>query len=250
MPPRSLPARLYYSLWHRLEGVTIGVATEQPVVALTFDDGPHPLFTPRLLDILERHGARGTFFMVGQAAARFPDVVQRVAAGGHAIGNHTWDHPSLPEIGGRARRAQIRQCARAVAPYGHKLLRPPFGHLDRSSHWDAAWLGYRIIAWNVVGYDWLDHDATWLSQNLLHHIRPGCIVLLHDAAYVTLEQNYVDRALMLEAVDIVLAALADRYRFMTVPDLLRCGRPQLRIWRRRGDPAFMNRLEPPTNTGG
>jgi peptidoglycan/xylan/chitin deacetylase (PgdA/CDA1 family) len=70
------------------------VSTNEPLAALTFDDGPDPLYTPRVLEILQKHRAQATFFMVGQTALRHPDLVQLVARGGHAIGNHSWDHPS------------------------------------------------------------------------------------------------------------------------------------------------------------
>src|SRR6478735_7834989 len=79
-------------------GVITHVDTTEAVVALTFDDGPHPQWTPRLLDLLDRHGAKATFFMVGEMAMRHPDLVDRVISAGHAIGNHSWNHPSFPAV--------------------------------------------------------------------------------------------------------------------------------------------------------
>ncbi|HKV11751.1 MAG TPA: polysaccharide deacetylase family protein, partial [Thermoanaerobaculia bacterium] len=79
-------------------GSLVRVATREPAIALTFDDGPHPEDTPRVLEVLERHGARGTFFMVGQSARRYPEVVARAAAAGHTVANHSWDHPSFRRI--------------------------------------------------------------------------------------------------------------------------------------------------------
>src|SRR6266849_2574451 len=99
-----------------LIGTIAHVATRDAVAALTFDDGPHPEYTPRLLQILERHQARATFFMLGEKAHRYPELVQRVAQAGHAIGNHSWDHPVFPEISRRERRDQIRACAKAIDP--------------------------------------------------------------------------------------------------------------------------------------
>ena len=81
-------------------GTITGVTTRDPVAALTFDDGPHPEYTPLLLNILERYQARATFFMIGDAAQRHPDLVRQVAQGGHAIGNHSWDHPFFPSLSG------------------------------------------------------------------------------------------------------------------------------------------------------
>src|SRR6266487_3577536 len=84
------------ALRRRAMGTVVQVATRDPVVALTFDDGPSRECTPRLLKILERHHAHATFFMVGEAATKHREIVEDVARLGHAIGNHTWDHPSLP----------------------------------------------------------------------------------------------------------------------------------------------------------
>src|SRR5579864_8414615 len=84
------------------------VATNERVVALTFDDGPHPTFTPQLLEVLAKRGARATFFMLGTMARRHPEIVREAAGRGHAIGNHTLSHPSLPLISQRERWEQIR----------------------------------------------------------------------------------------------------------------------------------------------
>lgn len=98
-------------------GTITHVSTRELLVALTFDDGPHPDYALRLLDILERHQAHATFFMLGEAAKRHPEIVTMVARQGHAIGNHSWDHPSFPLVNGRERRAQIRACGKAIEPW-------------------------------------------------------------------------------------------------------------------------------------
>jgi peptidoglycan-N-acetylglucosamine deacetylase len=91
----------------RLLGPVAGVVTAEPAAALTFDDGPDPHWTPRVLEVLERRQARATFFMIGAAAAAHPDLVRRVASMGHAVGNHTWDHRALPKISYRCGRRPI-----------------------------------------------------------------------------------------------------------------------------------------------
>src|SRR6516225_1136210 len=83
-------------LLRNVTGTVSHVLTPEPVAALTFDDGTHPQFTPRLLQILERHKAHATFFMVGELAQKHPELVRQVAQARHAIGNHSWDHPSFP----------------------------------------------------------------------------------------------------------------------------------------------------------
>lgn len=106
-------------------GTITRAITQQPVVSLTFDDGPHPDFTPQLLEILERHQARATFFVVGEAAHRQPELLQQLALAGHVIGNHTWDHPSLPRLTGTERRQQILRCKEVIAPYDRGLFSSP-----------------------------------------------------------------------------------------------------------------------------
>jgi peptidoglycan/xylan/chitin deacetylase (PgdA/CDA1 family) len=237
--------RLLAAVAHRAIGIVTHVSTQDNVVALTFDDGPHPVYTPRLLNVLGAHGAHATFFMVGEAAQRHPDLVREVARADHAIGNHSWDHQSLPLISSRERRAQIRACEKAITPYGQRLLRPPYGHQPVASLFDALCLGYQVIAWSLHAYDWLDHDANWMADRLVSRIRPGDVILLHDAIYQSIEDRYADREPMLKAVDILLERLGGAFRFITVPELLRHGRPQRQRWCREADPDWLNRLGGP-----
>lgn len=241
--------RLARRLEGRFLGTLVGVETAVPAVALTFDDGPHPRFTTALLEVLERHDARATFFMVGRAAAAHPELVARVARAGHVVANHTHDHPSLPTLSGRERRAQIRAGARALAPYGLPLLRPPFGHLDRASWFDALRCGQRVVAWTEHCTDWRDDDAETLAARLRAALRPGAIVLLHDALYRSEDAAYETREPLLAALDAVLAERRD-WRFVTVPELLALGRPRLRARWRRGDDAWLAALRPGRSAAG
>ncbi|MBI3812639.1 MAG: glycosyltransferase [Nitrospirae bacterium] len=227
----------------RVMGTITHVESQEPVVALTFDDGPHPEFTPRLLDILKRHGARATFFMVGERAKKYPNLVKRVAEAGHVIGNHSWDHASFPLLSGRERREQIRACARALAPYGQKLFRPPYGHQSLSSRLDALWLGNRVIAWSVSAEDWLGHDADLIVQRLADQMRPGNIILLHDALHAFSDQKFITREPTLQAVEMLLERFGGRFRFVSVPELLRFGRPQRRNWLSKPDPKRLNQFQ-------
>ena len=210
------------------------VETRDRVAALTFDDGPNPRCTPRLVELLERHGARGTFFMIGQAAQKYRDVVKRVAQGGHAIGNHTWDHPSLPLLSPSEQRSQLRSCQRAIAPYSQGLFRPPFGHQNVSSRLAAAFLRLRVVTWSVQADDWLDHDAEWMARRAIAEIRPGSIILFHDSLYTFLDEGHTDREPMLGAIELILRHFGNRFRFVSRPELLSRGQPQLQSWYRWG----------------
>lgn len=206
-------------------GSIIRVATREPVLALTFDDGPHPEDTPPLLELLERHGARATFFMVGKSARRWPDLVKRVADGGHAIGNHTWDHQSMPLLTGRYRRKQIEWCAEALSPHGTRLFRPPYGEQSLGSRLDALRAGHDVVCWDVIAEDWRDDPPEALVKRVYRRLRRGSIVLFHDTLYTTVEEDWKDRRPMRAAVEQLLVDLKDRYRFVTVPELLKLGRP-------------------------
>jgi peptidoglycan-N-acetylglucosamine deacetylase len=206
-------------------GSIIRVATREPAIALTFDDGPHPEDTPPLLELLERHGAKGTFFMVGKSARRWPDLVQRVAEGGHAIGNHTWDHLSMPLLAGRYRRRQIEWCAEALAPHGSRLFRPPYGEQSLGSRLDALRTGHEVVCWDVIAEDWRDDPAEMLVERVYRRLRRGSIVLFHDTLYTTVEESWKDRAPMRAAVEKILIDYKNQVQFVTVPELLKLGRP-------------------------
>ncbi len=199
------------------------VVTKDSVAALTFDDGPNPEFTPPLLQVLAKHGARATFFMLGTMARRHPDIVREAAQQGHAIGNHTWDHRSIPLISRAERWRQIRSCSRALAPHEQKLFRPPYGQRDLGSCVDAALWGYTIVAWNMHAFDWLDHDGEWMANHMISVIRPGSIIALHDALYHVMDEKYADRSPTVRAVDLLLERIGHQYQFVTVPELLRHG---------------------------
>jgi peptidoglycan/xylan/chitin deacetylase (PgdA/CDA1 family) len=207
-------------------GSLVRVATREPAIALTFDDGPHPEDTPAVLDILERHGARATFFLLGKRAAEHPAIIDRILAGRHAVANHSWDHPSFRQIQGGFRRAQIRWCAETLAAQAPtRLFRPPYGEQGIGARLDAARCGHAVVAWDVVAEDWRDDPAEILVQRVMRRLRRGSIVLFHDTLYSTTDDGFRDRAPMRQALELLLSRLSPQHRFVTVPELLRLGRP-------------------------
>jgi peptidoglycan/xylan/chitin deacetylase (PgdA/CDA1 family) len=152
-------------------------------VALTFDDGPSPRTTPAILDILEKRGVRATFFMVGERAERHPDLVARVAAAGHSIGNHTWSHTYLSydkdllkaEVS-RASELLERLSGRAV-----RHLRPPGGRHDPMI---VSWLvrqGLHTVLWSIDPRDWSAPGPAGIASHVLRHVEPGAVIALHES---------------------------------------------------------------------
>ena len=225
-------------------GVIRAVATDRPVLALTFDDGPHPDSTPAVLRILDKYHARATFFAVGELAAQHPEIVRAAARAGHAIANHSWSHLSFPLMTARERYEQLRRCEQALSPYGEKLFRPPYCHQSPGSRWHALCAGYDVVAFSVHAEDWLPRSAGWMSERLVSQARPGAVIILHDNIHRSvLPGAEHDRKPMLRALDCALDRLQERFSFVTVPELLRQGRPLRENWYSRGRAEMQAPLE-------
>ncbi|OYW33181.1 MAG: hypothetical protein B7Z41_06105 [Rhizobiales bacterium 12-66-7] len=157
-----------------------------PYIAITFDDGPNPETTPKLLKILEARNIKATFFMLGTNAAAYPDVVRAVAAGGNEIGNHSWNHPQLPKLTLAAADKQIEDTSAAIeASTGKKplYLRPPYGAMTPTLQQHLVQkYGITMIFWSVDPLDWKIRDAQSIYDQVMKQVRPGAIILAHDAA--------------------------------------------------------------------
>jgi peptidoglycan/xylan/chitin deacetylase (PgdA/CDA1 family) len=163
-----------------------GAPKVERAVALTFDDGPSPQDTPRILAILRRLHVRATFFVIGYLVDWYPDVVAREHAAGMAIGNHTYNHPEVPPFNQLPRRLledEIALGAQSLARVGitTRLLRPPAGSTSAEVVRAAEAAGERVVLWSVDPTDWRsDLTAAEIKRRVLSAVRPGSIVLLHD----------------------------------------------------------------------
>ncbi len=240
---KSIAGNAWRRVKLRFSGTITHVATDEPVVALTFDDGPDPVVTPALLKILGAYGAKATFFMTGENAAAYPELVVAVREAGHAVGNHSWDHPSFPLVSGSERRRQIKRCASVLSAADTHIFRPPYGNQSVASRIDATLAGYSVVTWNVCVPDWEDHDGAWLADFTLQNLKPGCIVLMHDGMFDFTGDTPSDRGPTLDAVERVLATAAEKFEFITVPDLLQRGRAVRVAWWMNPDVDYLNSLK-------
>jgi peptidoglycan/xylan/chitin deacetylase (PgdA/CDA1 family) len=182
-------------------------------IALTFDDGPTPGVTDLILDELKRHGAKATFFMIGEQISAAPSLARRVLAEGHEIGNHTFTHPNLTTLPAKQVETEIERTNDIIANVlQHRAVwfRPPFGALHQNQAPALTSRGLRVVLWSVDPGDWAQPGAEKITERILAETKPGSIIVCHDKFPQTLE-----------SVKVVLAILAERgLTFVTLSQLL------------------------------
>jgi peptidoglycan/xylan/chitin deacetylase (PgdA/CDA1 family) len=191
---------------------SVKVKPGQKVFALTFDDGPWPQYTRQVLQILKRYNAKATFFMVGQELQRRPEIAREVKAAGHAIGNHSWDHPMRP----RDAVAQIKRTDAVLRSIGvdATLFRPPYGNMRNGLAKAARNEKQAVLLWSADSDDWKRGSARSVARRIINQAHAGGIGLLHDGGG--------SRAHSIAALPVILKTLQARgYRFVTVPELLK-----------------------------
>jgi peptidoglycan/xylan/chitin deacetylase (PgdA/CDA1 family) len=163
---------------------------KKKLIALTFDDGPHPDFTPQLLDILEREKVRATFFVIGKMVERYPDLVRQIRDHGHVIANHSFSHVTLSKIPGADVPIEYKACndiVFKVAGVKPKYCRPPGGDYDKDVIRGAEAVGLTTVLWTDDPLDYASPGATVIEQRTLGRLSNGGIILLHDGAKQTLQ---------------------------------------------------------------
>jgi len=197
------------------------VPVPEKAVALTFDDGPNDPCTSAILDILKAEGAKATFFLVGKNVEKLPETARRIVKEGHAVGNHSYDHPRFDQI---SRDQMVDQIARAekaiqdVTGVRTDLFRPPYGLYGTNIDVICRGQAYRIAGWSASASDWNPCTQEQVARRLLERACPGAIFLLHDG-YTT--HPGADRWATVGAVKLIVKDLKARgYRFVTIPELL------------------------------
>jgi peptidoglycan/xylan/chitin deacetylase (PgdA/CDA1 family) len=187
-----------------------------PRVALTFDDGPNPHYTPQVLAVLKQYGVKATFFCVGQHVAAYPDLVKQEYAAGHAIGNHSWSHPVLAFLSGPATLSQLKRTSDAIQQViGVRpiFFRPPYGAFSSQVLTRANCLGMITVIWNVRATDWAKPGVDVISDRVIERTGNGAIILLHDGGG--------DRSETVAALPTIIEGLQRRgFTFVTLQEMM------------------------------
>jgi peptidoglycan/xylan/chitin deacetylase (PgdA/CDA1 family) len=208
--------------WSQLYGANFnGAPPGTRTLALTFDDGPNDPYTAQLLEVLDRHGVKATFFLLGQFVSQRPELARAVAEAGHAIGCHAYSHKNLifltpaqlrDEL---ARTLQVIEAATGVRP---KLFRPPFGGRRPGTFSVVRQYGMTPVLWRVTCNDWSATSYESIVERAVAHIKGGDVILLHDGGHLRMG---VDRSHSIRATDeIIRRYQGEGYEFVTVPQMM------------------------------
>ncbi len=195
-------------------------------IALTYDDGPNPAYTPELLELLARHGAHATFFQIGKWVEREPALAKEVRDAGHAVGNHTFNHPTLALCSTDRVKEELRLCHEASQAAdieystvdSASLMRCPWGRRRPGTLRAVKSAGYMPVQWSITGWDWAERKTADDIAGRCLKAREGDVILLHDGVHT---EPRADRSKSVYATRQVLEQLgAEGYEFVTIPELV------------------------------
>jgi peptidoglycan-N-acetylglucosamine deacetylase len=214
----------YASKWpgSRIFGEALVAPKRPDELALTFDDGPNRKWTPCLLDTLADHGVRATFFLIGQRANLQPDLVRRIVAAGHLIGNHSWDHPNLARCSQdqiREELSRTNETLQQITGMPVQFFRPPFGARRPIVFRIAREMGLRPVLWNAMTSDWDELSSARIASELIGDIDRqrqrgyAANIVLHDGGHL-LEAAHRGPSVL--AASKIVARYKDACRFVTL----------------------------------
>ena len=199
------------------ENIYRSVPSAKGMIALTFDDGPHPRYTRQILDILKREGIKATFFVIGENIGYYDSgIVEDIINDGHELGNHTFNHEHTKNMSEEDFYRDVRACHELIKEkYGYdmKIFRPPEGYVDEKVRNIARELDYSIIIWSIDTKDWEHVGSDLIVGNVDKNASDGDIILMHD--YVSKPNTTIG------ALERVIKHLkSEGYRFVTVSELI------------------------------
>lgn len=183
---------------------------EKKKIALTFDDGPHPVYTPEMLDLLKEKDVKATFFLLGEQVEKYPDIVKRMNEEGHLIGNHSYKHEQLSKLSSVQACSQVNRTNELIYSITGKYpeyLRPPFG--DWKDDLDCE-VNMVEVLWDVDTLDWSSQNKDKVVSKVMKNIEEGDIILMHDSYESTVEAT----------AEIIDRLQEDGYEFVTVDELI------------------------------
>ena len=187
-----------------------------PEIALTFDDGPDPVYGPQILALLVRYRVPATFFYIGNLVERYPEIAAQAERAGFVIGNHTWDHSELPLLSPDQVQSELSQTNDAIfkaTGIRPTLMRPPYGAITPAIETQNAQDNLSTILWDVDPRDWARPSTDAITWNVLTNVHDGAIVLLHEGGG--------DRSQTVAALEQIIPALSQSgYHFVTVPQMI------------------------------
>lgn len=189
---------------------TMALPKEEKKIAITFDDGPHPQYTEQLLDGLKKRGVRATFFVTGEHAEQYPDIIKRMSEEGHIIGNHTYSHIQLTSGNREKFKQELIKTNKIITDITKKevlYVRPPYGTWDKSFETE---LNMFPVLWNVDPLDWCSNNASCVVNRVLKNAEESDIILMHDCYETSVTA----------ALQIVDDLQKQGYTFVTVEDIL------------------------------
>lgn len=185
-------------------------------VALTFDDGPHPRYTEKILDILSEYGVKATFFIIGKNAENYPEAMKKIAETDCEIGNHTYSHARLDRLNRKDAENEIKKCEDIIYSVTGKrpsVLRPPHGFVSENFSDIASSMQYNVVLWSIDTLDWSLTPSDTIYTNVMKDLKGGDIILMHD--YVSGGNTTCDALRK-----IIPRLLSEGYEFVTISELI------------------------------
>jgi len=211
------------------KGTVYRVDTEHKRVAITFDDGPSPVWTPLILDQLKKANVKATFFMIGHHVKKYPNVARRVADEGHEIANHGYAHSVLLYYTPEELEEEIKyteQVIKEITGQTTKYFRPPKAWLNKEEKERVKFIGYEVVLWSLNSKDWVTFDDKYIIRYLLQNIKNGDIILFHDSGGVFKTEGG-NRSETISTIPLLTEKLAQRgFECVTVGELLAFSLPK------------------------
>lgn len=204
--------------WKDSSDIIWNVHTKGKMIALTFDDGPSPTFTPQVLDILKKNHVKATFFVIGREAGKYPDIIKRITAEGNEIANHTYNHKNFRQLTNEELRQELLQAESVILEtvgFKPKLFRPPGGYYNEQVVQVSKELGYKVVLWSWEQQtgDWTNPGTYTIIRRVLNNAASGNIVVFHDRGG--------NRSQTVRALQPIIDGLKDKgYKMVSVSEML------------------------------